>query len=99
MLHDILEFINPEYLLRTYGVAVIFLIVFVETGLMCFFLPGDSLLVTAGFFCAAGLFRNHEHLGPDVWLVGGDHRGQFDGLLHWQSGGCGLVQPTRYVVF
>lgn len=37
------------------GYFVLFLIVFVETGLMVgFFLPGDSLLVTAGLFAAKG---------------------------------------------
>lgn len=54
MLHQLLDLIKPEYLLQTYGVAVVFLILFAETGLMCFFLPGDSLIVTAGFFCALG---------------------------------------------
>ncbi len=41
-------------------------IVFVETGLFVgFFLPGDSLLVTAGIFAAAG----HVHLGLLLSLV------------------------------
>jgi membrane-associated protein len=39
------------------GVAGVTTIVFVETGLFVgFFLPGDSLLVTAGILAAAGLF-------------------------------------------
>ena len=37
------------------GYSLLFIIVFVETGLMVgFFLPGDSLLVTAGLFAAQG---------------------------------------------
>ncbi len=40
-------------LVQTYGTAGIALIVFVETGLLVgFFLPGDSLLVTAGLVAA-----------------------------------------------
>ena len=42
----------PE-LIRWGGYTVLFLIVFAETGLLAgFFLPGDSLLVTAGLVCA-----------------------------------------------
>jgi len=37
--------------------------VFAETGLFIgFFLPGDSLLFTAGLFCATGLIRLHPSL-------------------------------------
>lgn len=48
------------------GLLLICGIVFVETGLFIgFFLPGDSLLVTAGIFTAAG----HLHLGLLLLLV------------------------------
>ncbi|MFN0205111.1 MAG: VTT domain-containing protein [Planctomycetota bacterium] len=44
------------------GTAVLFAIVFVETGLLLgFFLPGDSLLVTAGFLAADP--ANGLHIG------------------------------------
>jgi len=44
----------PE-LIRLGGMTGLILIVFAETGLMVgFFLPGDSLLVTAGLFAAKG---------------------------------------------
>lgn len=36
------------------GYPVLALIVYLETGAMVFFLPGDSLLVTAGFYAAGG---------------------------------------------
>jgi len=36
------------------GYTALALIVFLETGAMIFFLPGDSLLVTAGFYAAGG---------------------------------------------
>ncbi|MBI2467825.1 MAG: VTT domain-containing protein [Candidatus Rokubacteria bacterium] len=51
-------------LIRWGGYAVLVGIVFTETGLLVgFFLPGDSLLVTAGLVAAAG--------GLDIWVLDG----------------------------
>ena len=56
-LHFIHSLFDPEglqELIRSGGPALICGIVFVETGLFVgFFLPGDSLLITAGIFAAA----------------------------------------------
>ena len=47
---------NVEAVVRYGGTLIVCIFVFVETGLFVgFFLPGDSLLVTAGVFAAAGL--------------------------------------------
>jgi len=57
---------NPDglkELIRAGGAPLICTIVFVETGFFVgFFLPGDSLLVTAGIFSAAGVI-------PLKWLL------------------------------
>jgi membrane-associated protein len=46
---------NVPELIRWGGLIGLILVVFAETGLMIgFFLPGDSLLVTAGLFAAKG---------------------------------------------
>ena len=46
---------DVETMVRVGGITAMTAIVFAETGLMIgFFLPGDSLLVTAGVFAAAG---------------------------------------------
>ena len=46
---------DVEGLIRSGGLAIVCAIVFTETGLFFgFFLPGDSLLVTAGILAAAG---------------------------------------------
>jgi membrane-associated protein len=46
---------DVETIVRVGGLTLMVVIVFVETGLMVgFFLPGDSLLVTAGLFAARG---------------------------------------------
>jgi membrane-associated protein len=49
-------FLDPQYLLNTFGLIGVLVIVFAETGLLVgFFLPGDSLLFTAGLISAGGL--------------------------------------------
>lgn len=57
LFHFLRSLFDPEglkELIRTGGPALICGIVFVETGLFVgFFLPGDSLLITAGIFAAA----------------------------------------------
>ncbi len=47
------QWLDPEYLLNTYGIWVAVLVVFIECGLLFPFLPGDSLLFTIGVFVAS----------------------------------------------
>lgn len=55
MLHDLFEWLNPETLIHTVGLVGVWVIVFAESGLLIgFFLPGDSLLFTAGFLASQG---------------------------------------------
>ncbi len=63
------------------GLFMICAIVFAETGLMIgFFLPGDSLLVTAGVFAAAGLLDLTALLGlVSLCAVVGDQLGYYIG--------------------
>lgn len=61
-MHDILEFFNRvrdvRALVQWGGTIGLTAIIFAETGLLVgFFLPGDSLLVTAGLFASRGLFN------------------------------------------
>ena len=57
------EWISPDYLIKTFSLPGILLIVFAESGLFAF-LPGDSLLFTAGLFVAEGNF-----ISQPLWLV------------------------------
>ncbi|SFL86393.1 DedA family protein [Geodermatophilus ruber] len=50
---EALNALDPRSLLSALGAVGVFLILFAETGLLVgFFLPGDSLLFTAGLLCA-----------------------------------------------
>ncbi|MCE9602370.1 MAG: VTT domain-containing protein [Gemmatimonadetes bacterium] len=53
-------------LVATAGYAGITAIIFIETGLLFPFLPGDSLLVTAGLFAA----QRNGLVPMDVWTLG-----------------------------
>lgn len=47
--------LHPEHLLETFGTIGLILVVFAESGLLIgFFLPGDSLLFTAGLLASQG---------------------------------------------
>lgn len=55
LLHDLLALIrNPGELIQWGGYPGMAAIVFLETGALVFFLPGDSLLVMAGLYAAQG---------------------------------------------
>ncbi len=53
---DIAHWLDPAYLIEHGGVALLFAIVLLETGVFFgFFLPGDSLLFSAGLLCSLGV--------------------------------------------
>jgi membrane-associated protein len=54
------QLVNPESIILYGGIYLLLFFVFAETGLFVgFFLPGDSLLFTAGLFCSTGILRLH----------------------------------------
>ncbi|WP_331448354.1 DedA family protein [Streptomyces prasinus] len=57
------EWLSPDYLIETFSLPGILLIVFAESGFFAF-LPGDSLLFTAGLFVAEG-----SYISQPLWLV------------------------------
>jgi membrane-associated protein len=71
------SFVDPKHLLETFGTIGLLLVVFAESGLLVgFFLPGDSLLFTAGVFAAKGTLNYPViALGCFLAAVAGDQVG------------------------
>lgn len=68
-------------IIENIGYLGIFSIVFIESGLLVgFFLPGDSLLFTAGFLASTGLFNvAYLSFGCAIFAIAGDSVGYYIG--------------------
>jgi membrane-associated protein len=59
------KFLDPQWLISTFGLIGVLVLVFAESGLLIgFFLPGDSLLFTTGL-----LIANRQYLHQPLWLM------------------------------
>ena len=114
MLHDLLDFIlhindHLAAMVQEYGYAVygiLFLIIFVETGLVVMpFLPGDSLLFAAGALCAneaTGLNLGLLIILLSIAAIAGDNTNYFIGktlglkVTHLKINGRQLVKQ-KYI--
>src|SRR6266550_1686326 len=100
ILHFFHSLYNPDglkELIRSGGAPLICAIVFVETGFFAgFFLPGDSLLVTAGIFSAAGVIALKWLLIPVMLCaIVGDQIGYWIG----RSAGAALYRREESFFF
>jgi len=58
------SWLDPDRLIELFGFIGLLAIVFIESGLLVgFFLPGDSLLFTAG------LLSSQDKFMPDIWIL------------------------------
>ncbi|MFD7444307.1 DedA family protein [Streptomyces sp. NPDC059909] len=58
------SWLDPDYLITTFGLIGVLVIVFAESGLLIgFFLPGDSLLFTTGLLVTTGVIKQ------PLWVV------------------------------
>ncbi len=88
---------NLEQLIEAIGLLGVFGIVFAESGLLVgFFLPGDSLLFTAGFLASQGFFRI-EFVVPLIFLASvlGDNLGYYLG----HKAGHKVFQSENHKIF
>jgi membrane-associated protein len=61
--HFLKQLVNPESIIHYGGIYLLLFVVFAETGLFVgFFLPGDSLLFTAGLLCSTHIIEMHPSL-------------------------------------
>ena len=83
--HLLAQLYDVRDLIQWGGTAMVCAIVFVETGMFVgFFLPGDSLLVTAGVFAGAGHLKLAELLTlVTLCAIAGDQLGY---LIGWRAG-------------
>ena len=104
MLESIFHFLRSLYdpeglkeLIRWGGPALVCIILFVETGLFVgFFLPGDSLLVTAGIFSGQNVISLRWLLIPGILCaIAGDQLGYWIG----RSAGPALYRREDSVFF
>jgi len=100
ILHFLRSLYDPEglkELIRSGGAPLVYVIVFIETGFFVgFFLPGDSLLVTAGIFSAAGVIPLRWLLLPVMGCAfAGDQIGYWIG----RSAGNALYQRKESFFF
>jgi membrane-associated protein len=66
LLFQLADLLNPEYIIKVGGLALLLFIIFAETGLFFgFFLPGDSLLFIAGLFVA----QKDASFDINVWVL------------------------------
>ena len=80
------SWLDPDYLITTFGLIGVLAIVFAESGLLIgFFLPGDSLLFTAGFLASPAAPDDLSLpllpllIGLPIAAIGGDQVGYLFG--------------------
>jgi membrane-associated protein len=86
---------NVPELIRIGGILGLFVVIFAETGLMVgFFLPGDSLLVTAGLFAAKG---DLDILWLNLALIAAAVLGDAVGYwIGWKAGKALYSRPNSF---
>jgi membrane-associated protein len=93
-----LSLLDPHSLLSSAGALAVFLVLLAETGLLIgFFLPGDSLLFTAGVLCAtSGTSAGHLSLAAVLpAAAAGALLGAQAGFLIGRQAGHVLERPGR----
>lgn len=69
-MNELLEWLNPETIIKQGGIYLVAFVIFAETGLFVgFFLPGDSLLFITGLFVGLGYIDTPIYLVIPILIV------------------------------
>ena len=103
IMHEAWEFlkqlVNPESIIYYGGIYLVLFVIFAETGLFFgFFLPGDSLLFTAGLFCATGNLNVNIYVLL-VLIIGAAVLGNWVGYLFGRRVGVLLYKRKSTWIF
>ncbi|MFA5934378.1 MAG: VTT domain-containing protein [Candidatus Paceibacterota bacterium] len=81
LINNLINLLDPMTIIKTVGLLGVFFIVFAESGLFFgFFLPGDSLLFTAGFLASQNFLNiNFLFWGSFICAILGDSVGYWFG--------------------
>jgi membrane-associated protein len=90
--HVLEQIYNVRGLIEWGGTLMVCVIIFIETGMFAgFFLPGDSLLVTAGVFAGAGQLKLAWLLSlATLCAIAGDQLGY---VIGWKAGASLYSRP------
>lgn len=93
------ELTNPESIIKYGGLALLLFVVFAETGLLIgFFLPGDSLLFTAGLLCGTGVFDTDIYTLTGGLIIAGV-TGNIFGYFFGKKAGESLFTRDDNIIF
>lgn len=99
IISSLAEWLNPELILKNGGLWLLLLIVFLETGIFFgFFLPGDSLLLTAGLLCGT-VYLNVTIYELIIGLTVAGFSGAIAGYLFGQKTGDYLLKKKDSFFF
>jgi membrane-associated protein len=102
-MHEVFDFfkqlVNPESIIVHGGLYLLLFVIFAETGLFVgFFLPGDSLLFTAGLLCATNILTIHISLLVILMIIAAV-TGNMTGFIFGKRVGILLFQRKSGLLF
>jgi membrane-associated protein len=98
-MNELLEWLNPETIIKQGGLFLVAFVIFAETGLFVgFFLPGDSLLFVTGLLVGNGMIETPVYL-VIIILIAMAILGNMTGYYFGRWAGKGLYNRKDSLLF